>query len=90
MSSILAQRVEQPGGEFTSAAAKTREVDAGLPIIRKLAAVYLNLLDRPQPLRSIPLTALGMPDLSPPPERHGGVESCDGNARLNSTGRQSS
>jgi hypothetical protein len=29
-----------------------------------------------------------MPDLSPLPERHGRVESRDGNARLKSTGRQ--
>jgi hypothetical protein len=46
MSSIARTKVEQPGGEFSPAAAKTGASNAGFPIIGKLAAVYLDLLYR--------------------------------------------
>lgn len=52
------QKPEQSCGEFPRAAAKTGACNAGLPLVGKLAAFYLNLLRRSQPSYPNPLTTL--------------------------------
>lgn len=49
--------LEQPGREFSSAVAQTGTRTAGLPVDWLIAALRVPLLRRPQPLRSLPLTA---------------------------------
>ena len=71
----LAQGIEQPREELPRATAKTGAVNAGLSIARKLAALHLDLLRRPQPFRPAPLTTLCSQHTSSPPAGHGGMES---------------
>jgi len=71
----VAQRAEQPGGEFPPAVAKTGADDARLPITGKSPALRLCLLRHQKSFRPTPLKAFCIPHPPSSSESNGGVES---------------
>ncbi|MBB2908360.1 transposase-like protein [Rhizobium sp. RAS22] len=72
----------KPCGKFPFAAAKTRTSDAGLPIRRRLTAIYLGFLSSQKSFRTVAQEALrpSHPNSSDP--RHGVVEGRDRRSSL--------